>query len=199
MRDIIIVEDGLHERERLNKIFSSSGYAVSTAESAQEAEQLLSQETYRLAILDIGLGDKSGSYLFELLKRKSPVPYIVILTGNPSTHLKQRFLDDGAVSYIVKGSQSASNDSLLDLVRSLLGAVENSPQAGISLAEFVQRYVSSESRELFLDQSGQLPKCSACGSADFIISFFHKTQLPPLVEGKVLCARCSKELDPEAG
>lgn len=199
MRDILIIEDGLHERERLNQVFSGAGFTVSTAESAQEAETLLNYETFRLAVLDIGLGDKSGSHLFELMKRSNRVPYIVILTGNPSTHLKQRFLDEGAVAYIVKASNAAGNDALLDLVCSLLGTSESVAQTGIPLAEFIKLYLDASSQELFLDKGQQLPVCMHCNSAEFIVTFNHKTQLPPLVEGKVVCAHCSKDFDPVVG
>lgn len=199
MRDIIIVEDGLHERERLQKVFSEAGFSVSTAESAKEAESLIERELFRLAVLDIGLGDKSGSHLFELIKRSNKISYVIILTGNPSTHLKQRFLDEGAVAYLVKGSQAASNNSLLDLVRSLLGSGEAKVTSGIPLSEFLNLYVDDSSRELFFDKEKQLAPCPHCKSKEYLVSFSHKTQLPPIVEGRVICAQCHKELDPQIG
>ncbi len=199
MRDIIIVEDGFHERERLQKLFSTANYSVTSAESAQEAERLLGREQYRLAVLDIGLGDKSGSYLFELMKRSSVVPYILILTGNPSVHLKQRFLDEGAAAYIVKASAGAENEALLNLVRSLLGEAEGENSSGIPLADFLKLYVNQSSRELFLDADNEVSACTKCGGNSFVVSFSHKTQLPPLVEGKVVCAQCNQEMDPKVG
>ena len=199
MQDILIVEDGLHERERLRQVFTAAGFSVSTAESSQEAESLLAIETFRLAILDIGLGDKSGSHLFEMMKRSAKLPYIIILTGNPSTHLKQRFLDEGAVAYIVKASTAAGNEALLDYVCSLLGGSDARAQSGIALADFLRLYVDSSSRELFLDKDNQLPTCAHCNANEFIVTFNHKTQLPPLVEGKVVCASCLKDLDPVLG
>ena len=98
MRDILVVEDGANERDRLQRLFEASHFSVSVAESAQEAEALLGLGSYRLVVIDIGLGDKSGTYLFELLKRKGSFPYVIVLTGNPSVHLKQRFLDEGGFS-----------------------------------------------------------------------------------------------------
>ena len=199
MRDILIVEDGLHERERLDKVFTAAGYHVSSAESAQEAETLLGLESFRLAILDIGLGDKSGSHLFELMRRSNRVPYIIILTGNPSTHLKQKFLDEGAVAYIVKASSAAGNENLLDFVRSLLGVAKTESQMGIPLSDFIKLYLTASSRELFMDKDQQIPPCQHCNATDFLVIFHHKTQLPPQVEGKVVCAHCLKDFDPEVG
>ncbi|MCB0346513.1 MAG: response regulator [Bdellovibrionales bacterium] len=199
MRDILIVEDGLHERERLEKLFRSNNYTVSCAESVNEAERLLRFEQFRLAILDINLGDKSGSHLFEQIKRSKRIPYVIMLTGNPSIHLKQRFLDEGASAYVVKASPEASNESLLERVRSLLGSAQLDSITGIALDDFLKLYVNEDSRELFLDVNGQAPVCSNCGSADFIVTFAHKTQLPPLVEGNVICVACGAAMDPEVG
>ncbi len=199
MQDILIVEDGLHERERLTKLFSGANFTVSAAENVRDAERLLRIDEFRLVVLDIGLGDKSGSHLFELIRRSGRNPYIIVLTGNPSIHLKQRFLEEGAVAYIVKASPQAENDSLLESVRSLLGTAEVKNITGISLVDFLRQYLSDASRELFLDSQNQIAPCSHCGSSDFIVTFAHKTQLPPIVEGKILCAHCHGEMDPEVG
>lgn len=197
MKDILIVEDGLHERERLAKLFSFSGYSVCSAESVAEAERLLAIEQFRLAVIDIGLGDKSGTYLFEQLKRYTRPPFVVVLTGNPSIHLKQRFLDEGAAAYVVKASPAADNDSLLALSRSLLGNAKVEEAIGIPLHEFIKQYLSEESRELFLDSRMDIPPCASCGAQEYVVYFNHKTQLPPLVEGKVVCLKCLSEMDPE--
>lgn len=199
MRDILVVEDGANERDRLQRLFEASHFSVSVAESAQEAEALLGLGSYRLVVIDIGLGDKSGTYLFELLKRKGSFPYVIVLTGNPSVHLKQRFLDEGAVAYIVKASPAATNDALSDLVHSLLGAPTRSTLRGLPLADFLRDCVVPAAHELFLDEKSAPPTCRGCGAREFVVIFDHKTQLPPLVEGKVICVGCQRELDPEFG
>ncbi len=199
MRDILIVEDGFHERERLCKLFSAAHYSVSSAETVGEAEKILAQEHFRLIILDIGLGDKSGSYLFERIKNQPRVPYVIILTGNPSIHLKQRFLDEGAAAYLVKASPAASNEALIGSINSLLGKPHQQEMTGIALEEFLQRYVTESSRQLFLDAAMQMPPCKRCGKRSYLVSFMYKTQLPPLIEGKVVCTACGCEMDAELG
>ncbi len=197
MHDILIVEDGYAERERLRNLFATAQFSVSCAESADEAEELASREQFRLAILDIGLADKSGTHLFERFKRTARIPYIIILTGNPSVHLKQRFLDEGAVAYIVKASSAAANDTLLELVRSLLGAGSSAAVRGIPLADFVKQYLDEASRQLFMDADNKFSHCAKCGSTTYVVSFAFKTQMPPQVEGKVICSACGTEMDPE--
>ncbi len=199
MRDILVVEDGLHERERLERLFVEANYSVACAESAEEAEKILGRHQFRLVILDIGLGDKSGSYLFERLRGSAKAPLVIILTGNPSIHLKQRFLDQGAIAYVVKASEGASNEALLEMVTSRLGPSTGRESEGIPLLEFIGSYLGNVSEELFLDGKQEVPPCSECGANTYVVVFDHKTQLPPIVEGKVVCQGCGQPMDLEVG
>lgn len=197
MKDILIVEDGRQERERLEKLFKDAGYSVTGFESATEAEKALRSEQYRLAILDIGLSDKSESHLFGTIKRDGRVSHIIIFTGNPSVHLKQRFLDEGAVDYIVKASAQAQNEAFLSRIKEIIGEPQGTGPDGIDLEEFLQKYVSDTSRQLFLDMNNSYPACTACGSQSYLVTFSHKAQMPPEIGGLVICASCGKAMDPE--
>jgi len=199
MRDILIVEDGQPERERLEQLFRERGFSVVACASVSEAERTLQLDSFRLALLDIGLSDRSGSYLFSAIKRSGRVPQIVIFTGNPSVHLKQRFMDEGATDYIVKGSLAAQNDNLIRRIEELIGAPQKSSFEGIALDDFLARYVTDRSRKLFLESDGSYPGCGSCKSKDYVVTFSHQAQLPPNVQGQVVCAQCGKPMDPEVG
>lgn len=197
-KDILIVEDGRAERERLHKLFTGAGYSVVACEGVGEAEKTAVDHSFRLAILDIGLNDRSGSHLFHTLRQAKRISYAIIFTGNPSVHLKQRFLDEGAVDYIVKGSAQAQNDAFLQRVREVLGEPQKQGGGeGIELEEFLRRFVSEKSRRLFLDADSSFPACRGCGSRRYSVTFSHQTQLPPEIVGSVICAECSKPMDPE--
>lgn len=197
MKDILVVEDGKQERERLEKLFSAAGYSVTACESVGAAEESLKHEEFRLAILDIGLNDKSGSLLFNNIRRGGRVSYIVIFTGNPSVHLKQRFIQEGAVDYIVKASPQAQNEAFLNRVREIVGAPQPAAQDGIDLELFLNRYVLATSKQLFLDADNSIPECKGCRSRKYVVTFSHQAQLPPAVSGLVVCASCGKAMDPE--
>jgi len=199
MKDILIVEDGLQERERLGRLFSEAGYSVQLCSTVGEAERCVQVDNYKAAILDIGLSDKSGSYLFNLVKRGGKVSYVLIFTGNPSVHLKQRFLDEGAVDYVVKGSPQAQNEPFLARVKDLIGPPEKRGATGIALEEFLARYVGEASRNLFLDLDNTYPQCKGCGGREYVVVFGHQAQVPPEVHGRVACAACGKDMDPEVG
>ena len=199
MKDILVVEDGTKERERLKNLFSKDGYNVSACESVQEAEEELKSNSFRLAILDIGLSDKSGSYLFNTIKRLNKVNYIIIFTGNPSVHLKQRFLEEGATDYIVKASVEAQNERFLARVKEIIGAPVKQSSEGIDLRLFLSKYVSDVSRKLFFDETDKFPICKDCGGEKYVVVFNHKTQMPPEVIGQVVCEACGTMMDPDIG
>lgn len=196
MKDILIVEDGHQERDRLVKLFEGAGYRVSGCESAGQAEAALEREAYRLAILDIGLNDKSGSVLFGAMKRSGKVPYVIIFTGNPSVHLKQRFIEEGAVDYIVKGSPQALGDAFLHRVNELIGAAHVEAVHGAPLEDFLAAHVAEASRQLFLDGENALPECARCRSRRYVVTFQRRPQVPPELVGDVLCAGCGAPMDP---
>lgn len=197
MKDILVVEDGKQERDRLHELFTKAGYNVVCCESVSEAESCLKFEDFRLAILDIGLNDKSGSLLFSSLKRTGKVNYVIIFTGNPSVHLKQRFLEEGAVDYIVKASAQAQNEPFLNRVVEIIGAPQARAGEGIDLAMFLDKYVSDKSKQLFLDPDNSFPECSSCHGRDYVVTFGHQAQVPPTITGMVVCAGCGKPMDPQ--
>ncbi len=197
MKDILIVEDSAKDRERLSKLFSSNGYSVIACESVSQAEECLVGERFRLAILDIGLSDKSGSYLFNTIKNTDKVSFIVIFTGNPSIHLKQRFIDEGAADYIVKASPQSQSDNLLARVKDIIGSAGASSVSGMELSQFLNLYLPETSRKLFLDMDNAIPQCRKCGSRNYIITFAQKPQVPPEIQGLVVCAGCGAPMDPE--
>lgn len=199
MKDILIVEDGQQERERLERLFTEEGYSTVACDSVANAESYLLSETFRLAILDIGLNDKSGSYLFHQLKQRQGVSFVIIFTGNPSVHLKQRFLAEGAVDYIVKGSPHAQNDAFIARVREVLGSAQEEAVEGVDLESFLQQHVLPSSAQLFLDSSNSFPSCRSCGSTRYIVTFQHQTQMPPELVGMVVCAQCASPMDADIG
>lgn len=199
MKDILIVEDGEQERERLAKLFTDAGYTVAATTSVGEAEECLKKSGFRLAILDIGLGDRSGSYLFSNLRQSGRAANVIVFTGNPSVHLKQRFIAEGAADYIVKASSQAQSKEFLERVEELIGKPGEGVVDGLPLGEFLDQLVSPSSKELFLDMNNEYPKCGECGGQEYVVVFSHQSQMPPEVSGKVVCSVCSREMDPEIG
>ena len=197
MKDILIVEDGKKERDRLVQLFKGAGYTLVDCETVGDAELAIQSQSFRLAILDIGLSDRSGSHLFDTLKRSGKAFHLIIFTGNPSVHLKQRFIDGGASDYVVKGSPMAQNDSFLGRVKEIIGEPQKVVAEGIDLEEFLTKYVPKTSRALFLNMDNSYPACQKCGGIKYMVTFDQQTQLPPEVKGLTVCSSCGTPMDPE--
>ena len=193
MSHILVVEDNVRESERLCRLFSDDGYLVTAVSSAQEAEKELVSNRFFLVFLDISLSDKSGTYLVDLIKATTPSPHIVIQTGNPSVHLKQRFLEQGVSAYIVKATPEAKGEEILAIVRRL----QLEPQTeklgreyGIELQVFLDKCLPSESHGLILSSDRKPSACTSCGSREYMVKFSDAELLPPSVHGKITCKKC---------
>lgn len=187
----LVVEDNLSEANRIRTVCEKAGFEVSVAASISEAENLLSAHRYTLAILDLSLSDRSSSSLFDEITEKSLVSNVMILTGNPSSHLKERFLSQGAIGYILKGSADASSESLFDRVTRIASNSSTSTY-GLDLQEFIQRCIPPEKRELFWPAGS---RCSECDGDTFVVSFSEAQQFPSEVVGGVQCASCGHPFD----
>ena len=199
--DILIVEDSLRERERLSELFENSGFSVESCESVDEAEQIVHREALRLVVLDIGLSDRSGTVLFQHIRKQQPDCKVIIFTGNPSPYLKQRFLSEGAVEYVLKGSPNASSEAFSRLVGEYLDSSSRNSDGekrvtGTPLNAFLREHLTPQSQLLFYEDDKKFAACHSCGSREYAVTFSHQLQVPPEVLGKVICLNCGSDFDP---
>lgn len=199
MEDVLIVEDGQAERERLRDLFNSAGYRVIACSTVSEAEKVLEAAEFKIAFFDIGLNDRSGSYLFSSVKKSGRIANIIIYTGNPSGHLRQRFQREGASDYIVKGSSQATSERLLERVSELIGEPQESCFSGVELTKFLKEHIPAKSWLMFFDSDSKVPPCGKCGAKEYLVTFAQQPQVPPQINGLVICSLCGQPMDPEVG
>ena len=73
---ILIIDDDRDILLIISDMLSGYGYEVTTAESAEEAFDLLSKSSYHLLLLDINLPDADGFEICKQLREVSTVPVI---------------------------------------------------------------------------------------------------------------------------
>ncbi len=98
---ILVVEDDLALSAGLCFELDCSGY-MTVAYHCQKARQLLKEDTYALAILDVNLPDGNGFELCREIKSLHPELPVIFLTAND---LEQDILEGyglGAVDYVTK-------------------------------------------------------------------------------------------------
>lgn len=98
---VLIVDDDPVIREMLMAYLQRDGYEVLCAETAEEAEAVLEQQTPDLLMLDIRLPGKDGMTLTRELRARSEIG-IILITGNDDAVDRIVGLEMGADDYVVK-------------------------------------------------------------------------------------------------
>jgi two-component system KDP operon response regulator KdpE len=98
---LLVIEDDPAIRRLLRVTLERAGHAVAEAGSAREALSLLSIEKPQVILLDLGLPDRDGLELVQLLKRNGEATLIVV-SAREATSEKVAALDLGADDYLVK-------------------------------------------------------------------------------------------------
>lgn len=101
MRTLLIIDDDPHLLESLCVVFSGV-YNVLTAESAEEAETVLNNESVDVILLDVILPGTGGIEFLETVRSHHPALPVVMISGAPSIRPVMRALELGARDYIRK-------------------------------------------------------------------------------------------------
>lgn len=98
---VLIVEDDTDLRESIALYIEDEGFAVTGVGSAKECYGSLQQESFAVAVIDIGLPDQSGYVLAENLRRNTDIG-IIILTARGDIEDRVQGYAVGADLYLVK-------------------------------------------------------------------------------------------------
>ena len=101
-KTLFIIEDDKPFRERLTTSFQRKDFVVTAAANKKEALEVLTQNDFNYAIVDLRLGDGSGLDVIKVIKEKNPECRAVMLTsyGNIATAVSSVKL--GADDYLTK-------------------------------------------------------------------------------------------------
>ncbi len=78
---ILVVDDEENIRDLLEQAFSPAGYVVRLAESAEEALDILREESIMVMFLDLNLPGMNGMELCKQIRKENPIGIIYALTG----------------------------------------------------------------------------------------------------------------------
>ena len=99
---ILVVDDERTVREMLEMAFDRAGYAVRSAASAEEALDILKQESITLMFIDLGLEKMNGFELCEHIRKNSPDAIIYALTGYAGLFGEHEVAEAGFDGYLGK-------------------------------------------------------------------------------------------------
>ncbi len=104
IKNILVVDDSPTDRQYLTDILAKSGYAVTTAESAEEALVMVKQKRPDLVLMDVVMPGQNGYQATRTLSKDGTtkdIPVIIVTTKGQETD-RVWGMRQGARDYIVK-------------------------------------------------------------------------------------------------
>lgn len=99
---ILIVDDEENMRQILERLLTSSGYAVVVAASAADAMSLFNKHAISLAITDLVMPGNDGMQLLNALKEIDPSVPVIMITAYGTVHTAVTAMKRGAYDYVLK-------------------------------------------------------------------------------------------------
>src|SRR6476659_217507 len=99
---VLVVDDEKNMRLSLKTMLSDDGYAVQTAESAEEAQVLLTRENYLMVITDARLGGMTGYEFLANIHKLWPELPALMITAFATPKLAVEAIKAGAIDYLSK-------------------------------------------------------------------------------------------------
>ena len=140
---LLLVEDDVMVASGIKLGLANAGYTVDWVGSAERAEQAVENDSFDLAIVDIGLPGISGLELTQRLRARGLTLPVLILTARDALQDRVQGLDLGADDYMLKPFELPE---LLARLRALLRRSQAATSAVLSLGalemDTAQRRVS---------------------------------------------------------
>lgn len=149
---VLLVEDDAAIRRLLHAALTRAGYRASQAATAREAMNLVDIERPDAVLLDLGLPDRDGLELVQLIKARGDMVVLVVSARN-ETEEKVAALDLGADDYLTKPFDT---EELLARIRTALRhrragtAASELLVAGPVAIDFTRRRVNRDGAEVHL-------------------------------------------------
>jgi two-component system response regulator PilR (NtrC family) len=102
MSSILVVDDELSMREFLEILLGKEGYAVSCAESGEDASTILDGEIFDLVITDIRMEHVDGLGVLRKVKEIHPETPVILISAYATAETAVEAMKEGAYDYIPK-------------------------------------------------------------------------------------------------
>jgi len=124
---ILVVDDEPIVRESIRDWLKDAGYQVATAESGEEALEMIETQDFSVVVLDIRLPGRTGIKVLKEIKALKPQIKSIVITAYPSAEIADEAMKLGAVDYLIK---PIAPDELERLIRETLVKCESEEKGG---------------------------------------------------------------------
>lgn len=99
---VLLIDDEEEFANTLAERLDIRGYRTKTAANGDDGLELLGQETFHIAVLDLMMPGMSGLEALRHIKSRQPDMPVILLTGHGSTREGMEGMRLGACDYLIK-------------------------------------------------------------------------------------------------
>lgn len=104
---ILLVEDDVRFAQSLDRLLSGAGFEVKMAHTGQAARELLADEAFHLALVDMNLPDISGHEIVREIHEKQLNTAAIVVSGETEIDAAINALRAGALDFVRKPAEPA--------------------------------------------------------------------------------------------
>ncbi|TKB48282.1 sigma-54-dependent Fis family transcriptional regulator [Ferrimonas sediminicola] len=118
---VLVVDDEVAIRQILSHVISKLKHRVLTAESAEEALQVMSHNAVDVVFTDVRMAGMTGIEMIEVAKSRGWKPYFVVMTSFASVSTAIESMKMGAFDYLMKPLKREDVEHRLKLITDMIG------------------------------------------------------------------------------
>jgi DNA-binding NtrC family response regulator len=116
---LLLVDDEVGYLEVLSKRLGKRNLDVTTANTGQQAIQILRSNDFDVAVVDLKMTDMDGIEVLDIFKKMDPDLAVIILTGHGSEQAAREGIEKGAFDYLTK---PCGLENLLEIIHAACNA-----------------------------------------------------------------------------
>lgn len=172
MKRVVVVDDTKNIRTLLSTCLELNGYEVVTANNGQEAIQILRNEHFDLAFLDIKMPETSGTEVLRIIRSMGIHTPVVVMTAFATVKNAIECTKLGAVMYLQKPFTAEKVQGVLQEIEDYI-CPEEKVKNYINLAKAL--LCEDKIDDAYEELKKALYEDPACGEAFYLIgTIFHK-------------------------
>ena len=99
---VLLIDDEVGYVNVLSNRLKKRNFQIGKASSGSEAFQVLRQDDFDVAVLDLKMEDMDGIEVLKILKKMAPELVVIMLTGHGSAEAAHQGIQLGAFDYLTK-------------------------------------------------------------------------------------------------